>query len=119
MPTASIGPYQFESRDKVEYFHGNQLTYIHWEEHNMYCAALAYPFPPTMPFRAIIENVLPEAYGYHPEWSKVKWDEVTWMLDGRPFIPNLDASLADNGLGHKSLIRFWTPGLHGVAGSAT
>ncbi len=117
MSVTSIGSYEFEPLDKLENFHGNQLTYINWEEHLMFCAPLCFPFPPDMPFGALVNEVLPGAYGQHPDFEKIKWDEVVWKLDGKDFTPNMDASLADNGLGHKSLLRFWTPGLTGIKGT--
>ncbi len=118
MPVAAIGPYEFASRDRVENFHGNQIVYWHWEEHLMFCAALALPLKAEMPFRDVIEKVLPGCYGQHPEFAKIDWSKVTWMLDNRPFKPDLDASLAANHIGHKSVLRFWTPGLNGLAGAA-
>ena len=37
--------YTGEVRDRVENFHGNWVTYLHWEDHLSFCAALAFPFP--------------------------------------------------------------------------
>lgn len=119
MTVTAIGRYEFKSRDRLENFHGNQVVYWHWEEHLMYCAAIALPLPPSMPFRTVLVDILPGCYNLHPEWSQVDWTKVTWMLDQRPFKPVLDASLAANNIGHKSLLRFWTPGLHGIGGCAT
>jgi phenol hydroxylase P4 protein len=37
---------------------------------------------------------------------------VRWTLDGEEFVPTwTEKSLGDQGIGHKSLLRFWTPGL--------
>jgi phenol/toluene 2-monooxygenase (NADH) P4/A4 len=44
---------------------------------------------------------------------------VQWFRSGKPFAPALDKSLADNGLAHKSMIRFRTPGLTGIQGSCS
>jgi phenol hydroxylase P4 protein len=41
------------------------------------------------------------------------------MIDGVKAKPDLSKSLADNGVGHKSLIRFWTHGLAGYKNSAS
>lgn len=117
MPVTSIGKYEFESLDKQEYFHGNQLTYINWEKHLLFCAPVCLPLPPEMPFAALIKDVLPGVYRKHPDYEKINWDEAKWQLDGEDFTPDMKASLAENGLGHKSLIRFWTPGLEGIEGS--
>ena len=53
----------------------------------------------------------------HPDWPKIEWSTVQWLHSSEPFKPDRKKSLADNGLGHKSLIRFKTPGLTGLAGS--
>lgn len=117
MSVTSIGKYEFEPLDKVENFHGNQLTYINWEKHLLFCAPVCLPLPPEMPFGTLVQEVLPGVYNKHPDYEKIKWDEVSWKLDGADFTPDMAASLADNGLGHKSLVRFWTPGLDGIEGS--
>ena len=100
-------------RDRVENFHGNQVVYVHWEEHLMFCAALAFPLPPGMPFGALVAEVLPTYYGMHPDFAKIDWTAVRWTVDGKPLTPAMDKSLAENGVGHKSCLRFWTPGLDG------
>ncbi len=117
MAVVSIGEYEFEAKDKVENFHGNQLTYINWENHLMFCAPLCFPLPPEMPFAAFVGELLPSAYSQHPDFEKIKWDEVKWTLNGEDFTPDMDANLKENGLGHKSLVRFWTPGLDGINGT--
>jgi phenol hydroxylase P4 protein len=111
--------YNGEVLDAVETFHGNQLVYLHWEDHNMFCAAMAFPLPPDMPFGAILGEILPTYYGMHPEFAKIDWTKVKWTVDDRDFTPDPAKSLKENGIGHKSLIRFWTPGLKGFQGSQT
>ena len=72
-----------------------------------------------MPFGALAENVLPGVYGYHPDFAKIDWSKVEWLKSGQPFKPDASKSLADNGLGHKDVIRFRTPGLTGIDGSCS
>ncbi len=111
-----LGDYVDINKDAVENFHGNQLVYIHWDNHNLFTAALAFPLPPEMPFGALLEEVIPSIFSAHPEYEKVKWDNVNWILDDEDFTPDTSASLKDNGFGHKSLLRFITPDLNGVKG---
>lgn len=106
-----------EIRDRVENFHGNIVVYLHWEEHLGFCAALAFPLPPAMPFGALIREIIPTYYGAHPDFASIDWPAVRWTIDGKEAEPDPQKSLAENGVGHKSLIRFWTPGLHGFKGS--
>lgn len=114
--TAVYGNYDGPIADAVENFHGNQLVYVAWDQHLMFPVAAALPLPPQMPFGALVKEVLPSLYAVHPDFEKIDWDKAKWKLDGNSFLPNLAASLADNGVGHKSLIRLATPGLNGVGG---
>lgn len=111
--------YAGEPLDKVENFNGKQVVYIGWDHHLMFCAPFAFPLPPEMPFRALIDEVIPGAFGRHRDFSEVKWNEVIWHLNGEPFEPQPEDSLIDQGIDHKSIIRFATPGLNGIKGSGT
>jgi len=108
-----------EYRDLEKNFHGNRVVYVHWEEHLSFCSAIAFPLPPDMPFAAFIEAIVKPHYAPHPDFAKIDWDAVEWMIDGVKTKPDLGKSRADHGVGHKSLIRFWTPGLNGYKGSAS
>ncbi len=108
-----------EFRDDLKNFHGNMLVYVHWEEHLSFCAALAFPLPPAMPFGALVSEVIAPSYAAHPDAAKIDWSKVEWMIDGVRKAPDMGASLEANGMRHKSLVRFWTPGLSGFAGSAS
>ncbi|MBP2227917.1 phenol hydroxylase subunit P4 [Azospirillum agricola] len=108
---------KIEIRDRVENFHGNIVVYLHWEEHLSFCSAVAFPFPPAMPFGALVKDILPATYGAHPDFAAIDWDAVRWTVDGRETAPDPARSLAENGVGHKSLLRFRTPGLHGYRGT--
>ncbi len=114
MPVRALKPnYQGEMKDRQENFHGNQVVYVGWDHHLMFCAAFAYPLPPEMPFGALIQEVMPEAFSQHEEWDQIHWNNVSWLLDGKTFIPQMDIGLAEQGIGHKSLLRFHTPDLKG------
>ena len=119
MAVQSIGPYDFPMRDAVENFGGVWVTYWNWVGHLMICAPVAFPFPPDMRFGDVLSQVFPGVYGVHPDFEKIDWTAVEWILDGQPFTPDFDKSLADNGLGHKSAVKFRTPGLNGIKGSCT
>jgi phenol hydroxylase P4 protein len=119
MAVAAVKEYAFEPKDKLENFHGNQLLYIGWEDHLMFCAPFAFPFPPNMPFQAILEQVLPGAFGYHPDFAKIDWNRAEWFKSGRPWQPEASKSIAENGLKHKDVIRFRIPGLKGIKGSSS
>lgn len=119
MPVNAKENYVGNDRDALENFHGNQIVYIDWDRHRMFCAALAFPLPPTMPFSALLDEVIPSAWGTHPLFSAIDWGSVEWVLDDQVLSPVHSASLADNGIGHKSLLRFITPGDDGIEGSGS
>jgi phenol hydroxylase P4 protein len=104
-------------RDKVENFHGNQVVYIGWDDHLLFSAAQAFPLPPAMPFKALVFEVMPSVFNHHPDFKDIDWAAVEWVVDGESFVPDMEGSLGDNGVGHKSLIRFKTPGLLGISSS--
>jgi phenol hydroxylase P4 protein len=119
MATAAIGNYVFEPKDKVENFHGAQVLYIGWEDHLMFCAPLALPLPGATLFSAILEQILPGIYGPHPDFAKIDWNKVEWFKSSKPWRPDYQKSIADNGLKHKDTLRFRSPGLTGIKGSCS
>jgi len=104
-------------RDRVENFHGNQLLYVGWDGHLMFCAPHCLMVAPDMTFGALANEVIPAMYGMHPDWPSVQLENIEWFRSRERFTPDFDASLASNGLGHKALLRLRTPALTGIAGS--
>lgn len=119
MSVVSIGDYPAIVKDGVENFHGNQMVIIGWDHHLMISSPMAFPLPPGMPFGALVGEVMPVAFNQHSDWEQINWDKVVWMLDNGPFTPDFDKSLEENGIGHKSVVRFKTPGLNGIDGSGS
>jgi len=64
-----------------------------------------------MPFGALIEAVIPEGFGQHPQFSEIDWGSVEWTLDHEPFTPDMGRGIEEQGFGHKCILRFSTPGL--------
>ena len=114
MPVHAITPnYKGEVKDKKENFGDNQVVYVGWDHHLMFPAPFAYLVPPEMPFEGLLYQVMPVSFSVHPEWREIDWSTVEWMLDGKLFQPDFKLSLADQGVGHKSVLRFHTPQLKG------
>ncbi|PCI56543.1 MAG: phenol hydroxylase [Gammaproteobacteria bacterium] len=109
----NFGTYPVGNKDAIENFHGNQLVYIAWDDHLSVGPANVFPLPPEMPFGALISEVIPSITSFHPDFEKIDWDKVQWNLDGKTITPVADQSIADNGVSHKSLLRFKTPDLKG------
>lgn len=119
MAVAAVKDYRFDSADRLENFHGNQLLFVGWEDHLMFCAPFALALPPSMRFGELVDTTLPGAFGYHPDFARIDWSAVQWFKSGLPWQPDFERSLADNGLRHKDVIRFRTPGLTGIGGSCS
>ncbi len=117
MPVKATSAYAFAPKDSQDKFPA-PLLYIGWDSHKMFCAPFCAPMAPTMRFDELVHNALPGMYGAHPDFARIDWQQVQWLRDGLPFCPAMDQSLADNGLGHKSVLRFRTPGLNGLSGSS-
>ena len=108
--------YPLRQQDLENRFHGKRLIYLCWDNHLMYAAPFCVPLPPTLPFGALVRDVLPELYGEHPEFESIDWQRTHWFDSGKRFIPDFGKSLEHHGLAHKSLIRFRTPALEGSKG---
>ena len=118
MPVAAVSPYEFAPKDPVSKFPA-PLLYIGWEDHKMFCAPFCAPMPPTMKFGELVQGALPGMFGAHPDFARIDWGQAEWFKSGQPFRPDMGKTLAENGLGHKDVIRFRTPGLNGIEGSSS
>lgn len=118
MSVVALGPYEPPARDLRDNFPA-PLLYIGWDDHLMIASPICLPLPPDMPFGALPTAVLPGVYGAHPDFGQIDWGTVQWLKSGQPWQPDPARSLADNGLTHKDVIRFRTPGLTGIQGSCS
>lgn len=116
MSVVAIDRYEFAPRDVRENFPA-PLLYVGWDDHLMFTAPVCLPVPSDMTFGAFITEVLPGVYGQHPDFAGIDWNAVQWLKSGEPWAPDPTRSLADNGVGHKDVIRLRTPGLTGIRGS--
>jgi phenol/toluene 2-monooxygenase (NADH) P4/A4 len=114
----ALKPYAFPAKDTVEKFPA-PLIYIGWEDHLMFCSPVCLPLASYLPFSALSAAVLPGVYGDHPDFAKIDWAKVEWFKSGKLWRPDPAKSLWDNGLRHKDVIRFRTPGLAGIKGSSS
>jgi phenol hydroxylase P4 protein len=117
--SAIVPDYTGEPRDRVENFHGNQLLYLGWDHHLMFCSPVALSVSPDTPFAKVVDEMIPGAYSLHPEFDQIDWAAVEWSLNGETFRPEREKSLIEQGVDHKSILRFTTPGLNGIKGSGT
>jgi len=116
MSVAALRTYEFAPKDTVDKFPA-PLLYIGWEDHRMFCAPFCLPLPPTMKFGDLCTQALAGVYSAHPDFARIDWSQAQWFKSGQPWQPDPARTLAENGLGHKDLIRFRTPGLNGIGGA--
>ena len=69
--------------------------------------------------RRLCRGAFPGIFGAHPDFAKIDWGRAEWFKSGQPWKPDHAKSLAENGLGHKDVLRFRTPGLTGLSGSCS
>ena len=118
MAVAAIKEYTFAPKDSPDKFPA-PLLYVGWEDHLMFCAPFCVPFPPTLGFGDMVKGPFGGIFGAHPDFEKVDWDKAEWFKSGQAWKPDYSKSLAENGLKHKDVIRFRTPGLTGLKGSCS
>ncbi|MCS0631248.1 phenol hydroxylase subunit P4 [Telluria mixta] len=116
MSVVSVTPYPIDIKDRKEKFHGAQLLYVGWDKHLLFFAPAQFCLPPDTRFRDLCEVHLPVAFSEHPDFASINWEEAKWLKSGQPFEPDLEKTLAANGLDHKDVLRLQTPGLEGLGG---
>ncbi|MCB6184913.1 phenol hydroxylase subunit P4 [Leeia sp. TBRC 13508] len=117
MSINALADYEFPSSDRLENFKGKQLVYVNWEKHRMFSRPFVLALTPDTPFSVIKDKYITDCYRYHPDFAQIDWSKVVWQNSNDVFTPDMNKSLAENGIGHKDLIRFTTPGLDGIAGT--
>ena len=116
MSVMAIGNYSHTSHDGAARF-AEPLLYIAWDEHMMFASPVVLPLSPDTTFEHLQKKVLHKLYGEHPDVERINWAHVQWFRGDTMFTPKLDGTLASHGFGHKSVLRFRTPGLEGLRGS--
>ncbi|MEH6638133.1 MAG: phenol hydroxylase subunit P4 [Porticoccaceae bacterium] len=115
MPVKALDEnYVGEVKDRVENFNGNYIVHMGWDHHLLFAAPLALLLSPDMLFSELLEKVIPDSFGAHPELETIDWEGVEWHLDGKRFEPDTSKTLQQLGVGHKSSIRFNPPGSLGI-----
>ena len=88
---------RIRAADRQDKFHGAQLLYIGWEDHLMFCAPFAFPVPADHAFRRHRRRVLPGASATTRTSRRSTGRRPSGSSPGKPWAPDFDKSLADNG----------------------
>ncbi len=118
MAVKSTKPYVGVPRDRVANFLGNQIVYFSWDHHLLFGASFQLVLPQGMTIRQVIEGPLTALLAPDPDAAKIDWSMATWLKSNKPWVPDLDRSLVENGIVHKELLRLLTPGLNSLGSAA-
>jgi phenol hydroxylase P4 protein len=114
MPVTSIGSYHFPPRDSAMVFGENQLVYFCWERHLLFAAPFILCVPGTMRFADFMDERVKPLLAPDPDVADIDWAKVEWSIGGKPVTIDPQASLIENGIGHKDKIVMATPGLNSL-----
>jgi phenol hydroxylase P4 protein len=106
MTVNAIGHYDFPSADRAELFGDDQLVYVHWRGNLTLCSAATFRAPKAMTWADFRAAMVDDWAASDPDYDAGAVGD--WTLDGADFAPDPAASLADQGIGHKSLLTFGT-----------
>lgn len=96
--------YEFPSRSRQELYGDDQLVHVMWRGNMMFCAAACFRAPKAMKWSEFLSTMVDPWASSDPDY--VPGSGHDWVIDGNPVKPENDRSLAEHGVGHKSLIEF-------------
>jgi len=118
MAVSAIKEYVGVARDSLEKFNGKQLVYFSWDHHLLFAAPFLLCVEPQMTVQQLIDGALVPLLQADPDAAGLDWSQVEWLKSNQPWRPELQRSLADNGIGHKDQIRLRTAGLNSLQSAA-
>lgn len=99
MAIKSLGTYEFPSRSAKELYGDDQLVHVVWKGNRMFCAGATFRAPTAMRWADFKSQMVDPWAASDPDYDAAA--SFQWALDGEPFSPAADATLADLGVGHK------------------
>src|SRR4029453_6552779 len=102
MAVKALYDYPFPSKDRQENFGDDLLVNVLWAGNVLICAPLCVRVPAATPWAGFRGGGTRAWAGADPEYDPAS--VPGWQLDGAALTPTAGASLADAGVGHKSLI---------------
>ncbi|GAA0672024.1 phenol hydroxylase subunit P4 [Streptomyces thermocarboxydovorans] len=104
MALRAIGTYEFPSSSRQELYGEDQLVHVLWRNNMTFCAAACFRAPKTMTWADFTAGMVEPWAASDPGF--VPGSAREWTLDDAPLSPEPHESLADLGVGHKSLLTF-------------
>jgi len=118
MPVTSTKPYVGVPRDLVANFCGKQIVFVCWDQHLLFAAPMMLVVEPAMRLRDLFDQVWKPLLQADPDLPQLKWEQAQWLKSNQPWTPNLEASIAANGIAHKEQLRLKTPELNSLRPAA-
>ena len=118
MAVTSTKPYVGVPRDLQANFNGKQIVYVCWEGHLLFAAPMMLVVEPEMKLGDLLEQVLRPLLQADPDAAGLDFAKAEWSKGRQTWQPDLQASIADNGITHKTQLVFRTPGLNTLAAVA-
>lgn len=107
--------YQGNVRDAKDQYDGQHVLFIEWNGHLSISAPIAVLVDPEQKIQDFIENQLAQSvFASHSDWSQIDWNKVEWTFERQHLNFDKDSSFNSLEIGHKSYLRFHTPGLNGL-----
>jgi phenol hydroxylase P4 protein len=108
MGVAAIGEYVFEPTDGAAAYGDDQLVMVHREDPGLwFCAAACFRAPKAMRWADFKAQMIDGWCATDPDYDPAS--ATAWRIFDEPFEPSDDATLAELGIAHKSLVKFATP----------
>jgi hypothetical protein len=100
----AIGTYDFPSRSRQELYGDDQLVHVWWRDNPMFCAAATFRAPKAMTWGEFRAGMVDPWASSDPDFAPDR--PSGWTVDGSPVTPRDEQTLAEIGVGHKSLLAF-------------
>lgn len=105
MPVVALHDgYKFPSRSRQELYGEDQLVHVMWKGNPLFVAAATFRAPKAMPFTDFMTALVEPWAGSDPAFRP--GSAGSWTLDGQELTVDPQKSLAEHGVGHKSLLTF-------------
>ena len=103
MAVRSIGTYSFPSRSRQELYGDDQLVHVWWQDNPWFAAAACFRAPKAMSWNDFLAGIVHPLWSCDPDFDAAS-TALAWSVNGAPITPDGSESLADLGVGHKSLV---------------
>ncbi|MFJ9908499.1 phenol hydroxylase subunit P4 [Streptomyces sp. NPDC101152] len=104
MTVKALYDYEFPSADRAEVFGDDQLVYVHWRGNPLFCSAACFRVPKNMPFAEFATSMVHTWAASDPDFDPASVTD--WRLFDEQLSGGQGKSLADLGIGHKTLLSF-------------